>query len=243
MYYVRLLTFILALTTASAPLASNAQPSETKGISVTGECLKKIAQDRGGVSLGTTALAEKAGDAAEQTIKAHEKMKAEVVKLGLKDFSSETESYGVSQECSYDEGKRRCSGFRAILLTRFETSDIARLGDIVAVGAKHNSQEVSQLSTFVSPEKMKAERESCLEIATKNAAAKAQKLASGAGVRLGVLLSLSESTDGGGHPPYPIARTRALSIQADAEVAMTAPTVDAKAQDIQVSVKAVYGIE
>jgi uncharacterized protein YggE len=243
MNYTRLLTLILPIITTIAPIASHAQTSEVKGISVAGECLKKVTQDRGGVSLGTTALAEKAGDAAEQTIKAHEKMKAEVGKLALRDFTAETENYGVSQECSYEEGKRKCTGFRATLSTRFETSDIARLGDIVAIGAKHNSQEVSQLSTFVSPEKMKAERESCLEIATKNAAAKAQKLANGAGVRLGAPQSILEATDMGTHPPYPIARTRALSVEANMEATMVAPTVDAKAQDIQVSVKAVYGIE
>lgn len=241
MKYAGLSIVIFAVATIATPSLVSAEASETKGISVTGECLKKVTQDRGGVSLGTSALAEKAGDAAEQTIKAHEKMKADVTKLGLRDFTAETEGYGVSQECSYDEGKRKCSGFRATLSTRFETSDLARLGDIVAVGSKHGSQEVSQLTTFVSPEKMKTERESCLETATKNAAAKAQKLAAGAGVHLGKLIALSEAAEVG-QPPYPVARGRAFALGAEADAAAS-PSIDAKAQDIQVSVNALYAIE
>ena len=74
------------------------------------------------------------------------------------------------------------TGVQTCALPIFETSDIARLGDIIAAASKSGTQEISGLSTFVSPSAMQSAREACLETATRNAASKALKLASGAGV-------------------------------------------------------------
>jgi len=232
---------VLTLTLL-APTAAFSEPMDTAGIHVTGECLKKIPQDRGAVSIGTSTQAPGAQQAAEETIKAHEKMKAEVARLGLKDSTATTESYTVNQDCSYDGSKHTCSGYRARLATRFETSEIAKIGEVIAVASKHGSQEVSQLQTFVSPELLKSEREACLEVATKNASSKAQKLAAGAGVRLGKLLSLSEGDTKA--EPIHILRQQRTFVAAEANsMAEGAPSIESKPQELNVVVQATYAIE
>lgn len=226
------------------PNKALSQSVDTSGIHVTGECLKKVSQDRGAVSLGTSTQAPTAQQAAEETIKGHEKMKGDVARLGLKDFTATTESYTVNQDCSYDSGKRVCSGYRAILSTRFETSEIAKVGEIISVASKHGSQEVSQLQTFVSAELLKSEREACLEVATKNAASKAQKLAAGAGVRLGKLLSLKEGDRDERFEPIPVLRQQRAFVAAEAgAIAEGAPSIESKPQELHIVVQATYAIE
>jgi uncharacterized protein YggE len=211
-----------------------------EGIVVSGECLTKVTQDRGSVTVGSSVTASISKDASEKTIKAHEAIKRAVRDLNLPNFIAETSSYTVQQECAYHEGKRNCQGYRAHLATRFETSDIARLGDIIAIGSSSSADEVSDLSTFASPTSLKAARESCLEVAMKNAAAKAQKLAAGAGIKLGKLLSAVEQGERG-LPPIAMAKHFEAAAMSDGVAA--APSVEAKPIDLRVEVTAQYALE
>lgn len=211
--------------------------AERGGITATGECLTKVVQDRGRVSLGSTSVAKTPKEASEQAIRSHEALKLKVKELRLKDFVSNTANYQVFEECSYNQNKRSCQGYRARITTEFETSEIARLGDIIAVGSSLGSEEISNLETFASPELLKRSREECLEIATQNAAVKAQKLARGAGVKLGAPLAIQESSSGESvHPVY--ARQRML-----AATESTGPSIDSRPLDLQVAVTVTYSFE
>jgi uncharacterized protein YggE len=223
---------------------SQPRDSETlNGIVVSGECLTKVTQDRGSVVIGSTIVAKSTKEASERAIKAHEALKARVVGLGLKNFISETAEYSVNQECSYDQGKRHCEGYRARLATRFETSEIARIGDIIAISSELGSEEVSDLTTFAAPETVKSAREACLEVAIKNAASKAHTLARGAGVALGKLRLIQESAAPPSDRPIPIGR-RGLEVAAmSADIASAGPSIDAKPLDLKVEITAQYGID
>lgn len=225
---------------------SYSQSSETgqrpPGITVVGECLAKVVQDRASVTISSSTVAPNSQEASKKTILAHESLKKEVRQLGLPDFAADTADYSVQQECSYEGGKRRCEGYRARLATRFETSDLARIGDVIAVSSKLGSEEVSGLETFASPAKLKEVREACLETATKNAGAKAQKIAAGAGVRLGKLVSVEERAVQDSSPiPFP--RHRQFGEVAMAEAVSAAPTIESKPIDLKVEVTAHYSID
>jgi uncharacterized protein YggE len=175
-------------------------------------------------------------------INAHEKLKAEIRALKLPDMEVDTANYAVNQECSYNsKSERTCTGYRATLGTRFETSDIPSLGEIISVASQNGAQDVSDLATFVSPAKLKAEREGCLETATQNAKAKALRLAAGAGVTLGKLLSLSERGDGG--PSYPMQGRAFSALSSIPEASAGVPSIDAKPTDLTVSVTSMYAIQ
>jgi uncharacterized protein YggE len=211
-----------------------------RAISVTGECLARVAQDRGAVTVTSSVVAKTPQEASSKTIAAHEAIKNEVKRLSLRDGSTETVVYSVFEECSYDGSRRSCTGFRARLASRFETSDIARIGEVIGVASRLGAEEVSNLQTLVSPELMKREREGCLEQATRNAASKAAKLAAGAGVSLGRVRSIEEGV--ASREGWPVAREfapRALTAMADSE---SEASVEAKPVDISVTVSVVYDI-
>ena len=236
---VYLLTGLLLSAASVHPASAQVVDAKQNGISVFGECIVKVTQDRGSVTVANTVVAKSAKEASEQAVRAHEALRAEVKKLQLKDSTAETAGYTVEEECSYPQGGKVCSGYRARLATQFESSEIGRIGEVIAVASKMGSEEVSDLRTLVSPQLMQHEREGCLEVATRNAMAKAQKIATGAGVRLGRLISISEA--GGGEPPS-VRFTRAVAM-ADRMVDSAAPTIEAKPEDVRVVVSAVYAIE
>jgi uncharacterized protein YggE len=239
-----LFTITLCLiTTFGFYTRAMAQPHAERpvqGIIVSGECLTKVAQDRGSVTIGSSVTATTSKEASEQTIRAHETIKKAIRGLNLPEFVAETAGYSVQQDCTYHEGKRRCQGYRAHLATNFETSDIARLGEIIAIASSASADEVSGLSMFTSPASLKAAREGCLEVAMRNAAAKAQKLASGAGIKLGRLLSVVEQGDQR-HPPIAMAKHFEAAAMSDAS--SEAPSVETKPIDLRVEVTAQYAIE
>jgi hypothetical protein len=230
---------LVAVIVVPMSVVAEERDAKIHGISVLGECLTQVSQDRASVTVASTVVARTPKEASEQAVRAHEVLRAEIKKLQLKDSSAETAGYSVFEECSYPEGKKVCTGYRARLATRFETSEIGRIGEVIALASKGGAEEVSDLRTIISPQLMQQEREGCLELATRNAYAKAQKIAQGAGVRLGKLISVSEG--GAGEPPVmPFPRGVAMESMM---VKSVTPTIESKPEDVRVAVSAVYAIE
>lgn len=208
------------------------------GITATGECVAKVSHDRGQVSVGSTSIAKTPSDASKEVNNDHEAIKDAIKNLKLPDFTTQTERYIVEQNCSYDSGRRVCDGFRASVSTNFETSDLTRLGELVVIAAKMNADEVSGVTTFPSNESLRREREACLEAATRNAAAKANQIAKGAGVTLGGLISVAESsTPSQPSPIAPFARVAAMEAMSDGR---GGPSVESRPVELHVSVIATY---
>ncbi len=241
---LKLLPLIIFSSTAAlaAPLHHPHSPHpHRRTISVMGSCLTRIAQDRTAITFTSSHLAKSSQDASRETIKAHEAIKAEIKKLGLPDVVFETAHYSVNEECVYNEARRVCSGFRSRLSTRVETSDIARVGEVLGVASRLGVEEVSDLQMVVSPELMQREREGCLERATRNAAAKAAKIAQGAGVALGRVRSIAEGAGEGGSMPVPF--ERAYGVRAVASDGAAQASIEARPVDVSVEIVAVYEIE
>ena len=80
---------------SSPPVVSSStfSPMDSGGISVSGQCLKKVIQDRGALTLSTVITAPTSREASDRAVEAHEKMKAEVKALNLKDGALETAGY------------------------------------------------------------------------------------------------------------------------------------------------------
>ncbi len=230
---------------APAPAVAS---SDSSGIFVGGQCLRKVLQDRGAVTVVSTAVYSTPKEASTKVIEAHEKVKEAVKALNLPDFAPETEAYSVEEEREYKSDKWIKKGFRATMATRFETSDITRLGEIIGTASSAGAERVGNLGTFVSPEKIKAEREACLETATQNAVAKAARLAAGGGVKVGALLQVTENMgygsralgQGGPGGSRGLRAMAALGLEGDADV--PTPSVQAKAEDVSVEVTARFAV-
>lgn len=239
MHYILTLTASLAYLSC-IPVNAEERPA---GISVTGECLKKVQRDRGAVTVSSSILAPTAKDSSKKAIEAHEKIKSQIQALKLPDLTAATAGYSVNQECTYNSKlqNRECSGYRTTISTRFETPNFTNLEDVIGIASQNGAEDVSQLEAFVSPALLKAEREACLEVATQNAQSKAEKIAAGAGVKLAKIISVAEGTGDGFQPP--LSRGLMAMSAGDGSKSSTGPSLDAQPFDLQVAVSAVYGIQ
>lgn len=222
------------------PLCAQERPN---GISVTGECLQKVNRDRGAVTISSSIVAPNAKESSRKTIEAHDTIKSAVQALKLSALSTSTSNYSVNQECEYNPKTSRpaCAGYRTTISTRFETPNFTDLEEIIGIASQRGAQNVSQLEAFVSPALLKSAREGCLEIATKNAHAKAQKIATGAGVQVGKLISVQEE---GTESPQPFMRRGPVAMSAsDAVIENQGPTIDVEPLDLRVAVTSVYAIQ
>jgi uncharacterized protein YggE len=215
------------------------QKNPANSITTTGECIAKVAHDRGAITITSTATAASAQQASTAAIAAHVTLKNAVKNLRLKDFYAESVEYSVHQDCSYNKGKRTCSGFNARMGTRFETSEIDRLGDVIRVSSDKSAEESSRLETFASPQSIQRARENCLEQAMRNATDKAKRIARGADVQLGKLLYVKENPSSSEATPSPIARRGLMEMTA---TAAKSPTIEAKPLEIYITVTGDYEI-
>jgi uncharacterized protein YggE len=217
-----------------------ADQEQRKGITVAGECLKKVTRDRAAVTVSSSVVALSARESSKKATETHESLKRDVKDLLLNDLTVSTSGYSVSQECSWSTSERKCSGYRTTISTRYETPHFTDLENIIGIATKYGAEDVAHLETFASPSLLKSERESCLEIATRNAQAKAEKIASGAGVQLGPVISITENSHSSPPIYHGFAADRAVAMDAKAAVA---PSIDAAPLDLEVAVSAVYGIQ
>ncbi|MCX6124044.1 MAG: SIMPL domain-containing protein [Proteobacteria bacterium] len=248
MYYEaqRFLAFagltILSTLGGTGQIAFSAEIDTVQGITTTGTCLKKVSQDRASVTLTTNILAPSPGTASKEATKEHQKLRDAIIALKLGNTTLETAGYNVFEDKQYESKKLVSKGFRARIGLSVETSEISRIGEAIAVAAKHGVKDVDSLSTFISAEKHKAEYEACLEIAAKNARDKGVKLAKGASVKLGKVLRIEEGARSPSRSNYKSAPMLAMASDGTSSDA-PAPSIDARAEDMTVSATVTFLVE
>jgi uncharacterized protein YggE len=231
--------FVAAGSLVAAPTSALALD---RTVSVSGQCLRTALPDRGSINLVPDFQDKDIKVATRKATESYETIKKQVQALKLKNLEIQTSEYSVNEQFDYVKGKSVSRGYRARMGLLVTTSETARLGEVIAIAAKNDVKDVGALSTFLSEEKSRDEREACLEEAIQHAGAKASRMAKAAGARLGKVVTLVEEGGGGGGFPPPPKPMRAMMMKSMADEA-PAPIVDSAAQKIQLSVNAVYILE
>jgi uncharacterized protein YggE len=214
------------------------------GITATGTCVRKVSQDRASVSLASSSLQNNAGQAVVEATRIHEKLRSVIKALNLENASFDTESIQVNEEREWVDKKLVSRGFKARIGLSVESSDIPRMGEIITIASKQGVKEIGSLTTFVSSYKYKSEYEDCLELATKNAKDRAQKLAKGAGVKLGKVKIIAEGPNSFNSIPH-VGRSsaRVMALGAAMESSEPAPSIDTKPLEMNVSATVVFQVD
>ena len=213
------------------------QPQQ-RAVTVTGSCLRSILPDRGAVTITANILEPDMGAASKKAMDLYDKMKKGVKALNLKDLEMTTTESTFFEEHEWQKDRQVSKGFRARMGLQASTTETARLGEVIALATKLGVKQVSGLSMFLSPERMKAERESCLEEAVKNARSKADSVAKAAGVKLGRVLNVQEGSQNDSPPPRPM-----YSAMREAKMADAAPSLESAPERITVDVLASFALD
>lgn len=232
-------TFFLGASVAQAQLTGNVQPS----VSVSGSCLKAVQPDRGSITLTADSQSLDLKTATKKSTESYDRLKQAIQKLNLKDVEITTSEYTFQEVREWEKDRSVFKGFRARMGMSISTSEIARLGEVISIASKEGIRDVGALNAYLSPEKLKTEREGCLEEAVKNARSKAETLAKAASTKIGSVLGIQET--GGGleaRSPMPMRQMMMKGMAADV-AAEASPSIDAGPQRISIEVSVVFALK
>ena len=230
---------VLLLGVQSAAFAGDAPP---RSVSVSGHCVRTVTPDRGSIVLTVDVLEKELKSATRQAAQTYDRLKVAVEKLSLADLNLTTQEYSVREDRQWENNKTVFKGFRARLGLRVVTSSIDKLGEVIAIGSREGVQDVGALQTFLSEEKRLKEQMECLKQAAENARAKAERLASSLGAKVGEVLRVSEQGAGG---PAPMPRHEMMMAMDAAPMAksMPAPSIAAGSQTLELDVDVSFGLK
>lgn len=163
-----------------------------------------------------------------------------IITLLKKDFNIDekdikTSNYSINPQYNWDEGKQTLRAYKVRQNVNIKVRDLVQVGKILEIAGQTGLNQIGGLSFEIDdPEKLKQEARI---IALKNAKQKAKDLSDLAGVKLGKIISFSESD----YQPTPQPMYRAYAME-EAGRGGAAPAVEAGSNEIIVNVTVVYEI-
>ena len=144
----------------------------------------------------------------------------------------------------WEKNREVMRGYRARMGLWVSTSEIQKIGEIIAIASKEKVKDVNSLQTYLSDEKQLQEEVACLGDAAKNARVKAEKLASALGAKLGEVMQMNETGRSLPHWPRPMMMQKSMGMRAMAmEDANSAPSVEAGQQNLSLTVQVSFGLK
>lgn len=170
----------------------------------------------------------------ENTKKMNDLIKA-IKDLGVEDKDIQTTRYNISPRYDWQEGKRILRGYEVSQSVSIKIRDLDKIGEILSVAGQGGANEVSGISfTVDDPEAL---RQEAREKAIQNAKEKAEALAKVAGVKLGKIVSFSESTT-----PGPIDYYRSYAAEAGLGGGVVTPEIEKGSLEITIEASISYEI-
>lgn len=223
--------------------AGSAFAGDERRITVSGQCKRQVPPDRGAVVLVAENRDKDLKTAAKKTTDAYNRLLESVKRLKLEEVQIETSEYVLNEIREWEKDRSVFKGYRARMGLDISTSQIQRLGEVVLLGAQQEVQETGQLRTFLSGELIQKETQVCLRDAVEVARQKAQKMAESAGVRLGGVVAIHESSGSTFDSPMPRPMLEGMTLKARAASDLEAPSIEGGKKTIQANVTVVFEIQ
>jgi uncharacterized protein YggE len=220
---------VLFVALLLAGCASRGAPPE-RGIVVIGTGRVALRPDTGVIDVGVEARAARLADATAEVDRKMREVLARVKALGVRDADVRTTVYAVepiAEPRQAGDASARIVGYRVSNVVQVRARDVNGLGSIVDAAVTAGANVVRNIH-FTLDNTSKAESEA-RALAMQDAAERARQVAAAAGVRLGRLLSATESS-----PVRPVSRM--------AMTTMAGP-VEPGQLEVTVSLEARYAIE
>lgn len=201
-------TALIALLLAAMPLLSSAQAAEKRVITMTGSASIGAAPDRAEINLGVTSAADTARDALTLNNFNMSGILKTLKEAGVEEKYIQTSNFSIQPDYEhYRDGRApKIKGYRVSNTVRVQLQDVEQLGPLLDKVVGSGSNQINGIRFYVSKQdELKDEaRKKAVEAATR----KAKLYTEAAGVKLGDVIMITESSHGGGHP-VPVARTLA----------------------------------
>ena len=233
--YLTATAFILAACNSGQPtyISTNGPKAAQITVSATGEVSQ--APDRASVSAGVVTQAPTADAAMSANAKKMSAAFDELRQAGIQEKNIRTSQMSLSPRYNYKNRQSpNITGYEVRNTVSATAEDLDKVGPMLDALVKAGVNNINGVSFSIeNPEIATAEAR---EKAVKAAKAKAQAMASAAGVSLGKLTAISENSRGG-FRPQPVAFARAESLQA------ASTPIAAGEQNLSITVNLTYEIK
>ncbi|WP_136439262.1 SIMPL domain-containing protein [Pacificoceanicola onchidii] len=225
---------LFAVLALSLPLSAAAEDAPTRTLTVSGQGTVTAVPDMARLSLGARALDKTALGAMNQTSETLEAVLARLTELGLDPRDVQTSALRLDQRWrngSLSKGQE-FEGYEASNMLTIRVRDLDRLGDVLQAVLDDGANSLANLQFDVAdPRPLQDEAR---RAAVRDAMDKARLYAGAAGVRLGPVLSITDSAS-------PMVASRDMPVVAFAEAARV--PVAAGEITLRGQVTIVFGLE
>lgn len=206
-------------------------------VSVSGSCIRSVIPDRGAVTLTAEIKDSDAKRAQTAATRSYEAVRSKALGLKLPDAQLSTSEYTSEEVKEWEKDRMVSRGFRTRIGLRVETSDTARLGEVMEMASREGIKQISGMQLFVSSKKLLDEKMACLKEAAEQAKAKADTLAKSLGAKVGDVIAVQES------PSYtPVPMLQGTVAMGMAEERAPAPRIEAGKIEVSTSVNVTFGL-
>ena len=191
----KLIALTLALVLLALPaLAETIPAADNATLTVTGSASVTLKADYAQVSVGVSTRAVTVAEATAQNGEAIRSVIAALTEAGIPESDIATSSYSVYAEYDYQTGEAVLAGYNVTNQLTVIIRDMAHIGATLDKATAAGANNIYNIE-FLSTQADKAQDEATAH-AVQDAMRKAQLLADAAGLELGGILSLTESTGG-----------------------------------------------
>jgi uncharacterized protein YggE len=230
-----LLAGILAVGAFTAGSMNANSSIDQKVLNVSGSVTKFVTPDKVEIVLAVDTLDKLAQASQSNNANISDAVRAALKKAGVQDSEIKTVSYSVNEEFDWNKetGESMSKGYRTSNSIQVTLTDIKKAGAVVDAAVNAGANKVSGITFGLTAAKELEIRTAALSEASATAKAKADSMASGLGVSVGKVKSVSENqfyytpnyanydmakASGVSNAPTPIT---AGDVQVDASVAVT----------------------
>jgi uncharacterized protein len=237
--FPRFLLSVLVLFTFVPVALAQTLVSQTRSISVTGQGEASGKPDLAEIDAGVQTFADTVIDASRQNQAVVERIFDALQEQDIESEDIQTSNYSIWAEQDYsrngEPGKERITGFRVSNIVHVKVRDISKVGEVLAAvtDAGANSINGIQFTVQDTDELEKRAREAAMA----DARARAESLASLAGVGLGEVIAISMSS--APDYPRPYAASRMMEM---ADAGAPVPGIAPGQQSVMVTIHASFAI-
>jgi uncharacterized protein len=219
-------TFMIALLGLLLwPLTAPAQTAEPPQIVVTGEGVIKATPDQAWINIGVESRSKISKDAQQRNAELMTAVQQKLTAFGIAKDALKTTAIDLQLEFDYANGKQTPRGYVARNTVEVRVDDLGKLGDVLDAVVASGATTIHGLR-FDAKQREQIES-TALQAAVKNAMAKANAVAAGAGRAVDRIIRIEEVSSGGA---VPMMKNYAMAARADASTPVEAGELEIRAQ-------------
>jgi uncharacterized protein YggE len=205
-WFGKMLATIIAVSAAvyvvvkiSPPISISSIVSQKDSLfTVSGEGKVTVVPDIGIVNLGISISRSTVKDTQTEANRVINAISAEVKKMGVDSKDIQTSNYNIYPQYDYRNTTNRITGYQITSTLTITVRDLDKLNSVIDVATANGANTVSGVSLTVNDERLKELNLQAREKAVAEAKIKAESLAKAAGISLGRIINVQESS-----PSYP----------------------------------------